>query len=62
MPGDEKLSELDLVPDQDINEELLFYVAVPNPDRMNPDFSGNPYVSHKMTLRQLKTWLDSQPP
>ena len=60
MPGDEKLSELDLIADTDIEESAWFYVVVPNPDRTNPDFSGNPYVSKKMTLRQLKTWLDSQ--
>ena len=55
MPG-EKVSDLNLIPDEDINEDLWFYVVSDNLDLVD----HNPYVSQKMTLRQLKEWLDSQ--
>ena len=54
MPGDEKLSDVDSVPPSAITEDLIFYCVVPDPN--NP----GTHISYKMTLRQLKTWLDSQ--
>ena len=52
---EKKLSELDDVDDSSISERLFFYIVIPNLDLVGP-----PLLSKKMTLRQLKEWLDSQ--
>ena len=52
MPG-EKVSDVGLVPPSSITEDLIFYCILPDP--------GNPgsFISKRMTLAQLKSWLDS---